>query len=193
MFETKCISLLIDCTHCVSIKWTHSTDTLHAYFYYIWFLFCYLTVFFSLDFRNDTALGQSLLGNPIFKSFCARLMKIVRLLEPQDLLVTYKTFCTLEVRNNTYLMQCVLKMIGAHLNNMTIGQLTFLNFLLYKQRHNPLVDGLRLALPLVLQVQIDQQLDSNNLKEVVNCLQLSCRSALKPATIQVCTFLLHFC
>lgn len=113
-------------------------------------------------------------------------MKVIRLLEPQEVITAYKTFCALEVRNNTYIMQCILKMLGAHLNNMSLGQLTFLSFLIHRQRHNPLVDGLRLAIPLVLQVQIDQQLDSENMKEVVDCLQLCCRATLKPATIQVC-------
>lgn len=145
-----------------------------------------------LFFREDNS-KTDLLENPTFKSFSSRLMKVIRLFEPQEVITAYKTFCSLEVRNNTYIMQCILKMLGAHLNNMTLGQLTFLSFLIHRQRHNPLVDGLRLAIPLVLQVQIDQQLDSDNMKEVVNCLQLCCRATLKPITIQVCKIFSNVC
>lgn len=134
--------------------------------------------------RKDPSLRHNLIENAIFKSFCARLMKIVRLLDAQEIITAYKTLNNLEIRNNTFIMQSILKMIGAHLNNMTLGQLTFINYILQKQRHNSLVDGLRLAIPLVLQVQIDQQLDSDNLREVVNCLFLGCGASLKPATIQ---------
>lgn len=131
------------------------------------------------DFRN-----VDLLENKIFQNLCSQLMKMVRLLEPNEVVSVYKTLSTIGIRNNTYVMQSVLKMIGAHLNNMSLGQLTFLNFLLSKQKPNSLVDGLKLALPLVLQVQIEQQLDSNNVNEIVDCLRLACRSRMKSSTIE---------
>uniref|UniRef100_A0A2L2YF31 FAST kinase domain-containing protein 2 n=1 Tax=Parasteatoda tepidariorum TaxID=114398 RepID=A0A2L2YF31_PARTP len=127
---------------------------------------------------------QNLMENEIFQGLCSRLMKSVRLLGPQDIITVYKTLSSIGVRNNTYVMQSILKMMGAQLNHMSLGQLIFLHFLLSRQRANSLVDGLKLALPLVLQVQIEQQLDSDNLDEVVNCLQLACRSRLKPSIIE---------
>lgn len=127
--------------------------------------------------------------NQVFQSVCSRLMKIVRLLDSQELISVYKVLSTLGIRNNSYVMAAILKMIGGHLNNMSLGQITFLSFLLSKQRHHPLVDGLKLALPLVLQVQIEQQLDSDNMTQVADCLQMACRARLKPATIQVSGFL----
>ncbi|KAF8797122.1 hypothetical protein HNY73_001425 [Argiope bruennichi] len=129
----------------------------------------------------DTTL---LLENKIFQALCTRIMKIIRVMESQDLITIYKVLSFLKVRNNTYVMQSVLKMLGSHLNDMSLGQLVFLNFLLAKQKHNALVDGLRLALPLVLQVQIEQQLDSDNMTQVSECFQLACRSKLKPAVIE---------
>lgn len=134
--------------------------------------------------KDDIAMANSLLENISFQSLCSRLMKVIRLFDPQEVISTYKVLCEIKIASNTYVMQCVLKMLGAHMNNMTLGQLTFLNFLLHKQRHNSLVDGLKLALPLVLQVQIDQQLDSDNITEVVKCLQISCRARLKTATLE---------
>ncbi|CAL1288094.1 unnamed protein product [Larinioides sclopetarius] len=128
--------------------------------------------------------SRLLLDNRIFQALCTRIMKIIRVLESQDLITIYKVLSFLGVRNNTYVMQSILKMLGSHLNDMSLGQLVFLNFLLAKQKHNALVDGLRLALPLVLQVQVEQQLDSDNMTQVTECFQLACRSKLKPAVIE---------
>ncbi|GFU16162.1 helitron_like_N domain-containing protein [Nephila pilipes] len=128
--------------------------------------------------------SQHLLENTTFQSICSRLMKIIRILDSQELITVYKILSNYGVRNNTYVMQSTLKMLGAHLNDMSLGQLTFLHFLLSKQKHNPLVDGLRLALPLVLQVQIEQQLDTDNMTQVIDCLQLACRSKLKLTVIE---------
>lgn len=125
------------------------------------------------------------MDNQVFQALCSRLMKIVRVLDSQDLITSYKVLSSLGIRNSSYVMASILKMLGGHLNNMSLGQITFLNYILSKQRHHPLVDGLRLALPLVLQVQIEQQLDSDNMTQVADCLQLASRSRLKPATIQV--------
>ncbi|XP_035215698.1 uncharacterized protein LOC118189231 [Stegodyphus dumicola] len=133
---------------------------------------------------ENTSVHQSLIQNKTFQALCTRLMRTVRFLEPQELITVYKCLALLNIRNNTFVMQAVLKMIGARLNDMTLNQLTFVSFLLSRQKHNSLVDGLRLALPLVLQVQIDQQLDSENMTEVTDCLQLACKSKLKPATIE---------
>ncbi|KFM59698.1 FAST kinase domain-containing protein 2, partial [Stegodyphus mimosarum] len=133
---------------------------------------------------ENTSVHQSLIENKMFQGLCIRLMRTVRFLEPQELISVYKCLVLLNIRNNTFVMQAVLKMIGTRLNEMNLNQLTFVNFLLSRQKHNPLVDGLRLALPLVLQVQIDQQLDSENMTEVTDCLQLACKSKLKPATIE---------
>ncbi|GFX03583.1 helitron_like_N domain-containing protein [Trichonephila clavipes] len=127
---------------------------------------------------------RQLLENVTFQAICSRLMKIIRILDSQDLISVFKVLSTFGVRNNTYVMQAILKMIGSHLNDMNLGQLTFLHFLLSKQKHNPLVDGLRLALPLVLQVQIEQQLDTDNMTQVIECLQLACRSKLKTTVIE---------
>ncbi|KAG8182043.1 hypothetical protein JTE90_013973 [Oedothorax gibbosus] len=127
---------------------------------------------------------EELMENQVFQALCSRLMKIVRVLDTQELITSYKVLSNLGIRSSSYVVSSILKMLGAHLNNMSLGQITFLSYMLSKQRHHPLVDGLRLALPLVLQVQIEQQLDSDNMTQVADCLQLACRSRLKPATIQ---------
>ncbi|XP_054713076.1 LOW QUALITY PROTEIN: uncharacterized protein LOC129222588 [Uloborus diversus] len=134
--------------------------------------------------KNNSELGPQLLQDHTFQALCTRLMKTVRFMDTFEIITIYKTLTALDVRSNTYVMKCVLKMIGSQLNDMTLNQLTFLNYLLSKQGPNSLVDGLKLALPLVLQVQIDQQLDSDDMNEVVDCLQIACKSRLKPATIQ---------
>lgn len=112
-------------------------------------------------------------------------MKRARYLDHQGVLNVFKTLTRLHVTCNTYVMQAMLKMLCSQVNNMSLNELTFLSFLLHKHGRNALVDSLKLAIPLVLQVQIDQQLDSENLNEAISCLKLACKAKLKPATVEV--------
>ncbi|GIX84235.1 helitron_like_N domain-containing protein [Caerostris darwini] len=128
--------------------------------------------------------SHALLENEIFQAICTRIMKLIRVFDPRELINVYKVLTFFEVPNNTYVMQSVLRMLSKYLNDLSISQLVFLNFLLMKQKHNSLVDGLRMAIPLVLQVQIEHQIDTENMPEVVNCLQIACKSRLKPAVVQ---------
>lgn len=147
------------------------------------------------DVINDSAKAKRHLGktdevlstlpdNEKFQALCNHTLDRIRYMEPAGVLTVFKTLTALGIRNNTYIMQALLKMICSQVNELSLTELTFLNFLLSRQKSNPAVDGLKMALPLVLQVQVESQLDSDNVHEVVNCLKLCSQARMKPATIQ---------
>lgn len=134
--------------------------------------------------QDKVGILSTLPENEVFQALCNRTLNRVRYMEPANIISVFKTLAQLGVRNNTYIMQALLKMICSQVNELSLSELTFLNFLLSRQKPGPAVDGLKMALPLVLQVQVENQLDSDNVQEVVNCFRVCSQAQMKPTTIQ---------
>lgn len=73
----------------------------------------------------------------------------------------------LGVSVNSNIMQIQLQLISKLVNDMSLQQITFLQFLLKDLPSCPLVSALKLALPIVFETQIKYKLDNN----VLSCLE----------------------
>jgi hypothetical protein len=58
-------------------------------------------------------------------------------------------------------MQMLLQLISKMINDMSLQQITFLHFLLKELSSCPLVDALKLALPIVFETQVQYKLEDN--------------------------------
>jgi len=58
-------------------------------------------------------------------------------------------------------MQMMLQLISKMINDMSLQQITFLHFLLKELPSCPLVDALKLALPIVFETQVQYKLEDN--------------------------------
>lgn len=72
-----------------------------------------------------------------------------------------KYLCYLEVSVNSNIMQIMLQLISKMMNDLSLNQITFLHFLLKELTSCPLVDALKLALPIVFETQVQYKLEDN--------------------------------
>ena len=103
---------------------------------------------------SSTFSTQQLLSHPDFERLCAKLKQHAGIIDEKDAIVALKTFTYLGVPSTTTIYQIVLQLVRHNINNMTLNEIIFLEFLLAKVNPNALVDALRIALPIVFQVQL---------------------------------------
>lgn len=64
------------------------------------------------------------------------------------------------------MMQQLLHLLKENINDLTIANLAFLNLLLKQMEPTPLIEALLIAIPIVFDVQISDQIDHENAEEV---------------------------
>lgn len=67
-------------------------------------------------------------------------------------------------------------MISKHVNRLSIQQIIFLNYILSKCSSSPLVEGVKIALPIVFETNIRNQLNYENPKAIASAISYGFRS-----------------
>lgn len=92
---------------------------------------------------------------------CRKIQNYSRNLELNDVMNSVKCLSYLGVSVNSNIMQMLLQLISKMINDMSLQQITFLHFLLKELSSCPLVDALKLALPIVFETQVQYKLEDN--------------------------------
>jgi FAST kinase domain-containing protein 2 len=79
------------------------------------------------------------------------------------------------VPSKSEIVTVVLTYIKNQINELTLGHIVFLEFLLRKYDTTPLTDALRLALPMLFQIQVQYQMDHENLAQLSDLLMFISR------------------
>lgn len=111
-------------------------------------------------FRTNQS-NEELTRRPEFTALCHKIQNNSRNLDLNDLMSSVKCLSYLGVSVNSNIMQMQLQLISKMINDMSLKQITFLHFLLKDLLPCPLVDALKLALPIVFETQIKYKLDDN--------------------------------
>lgn len=114
---------------------------------------------------------DALMNHLGFIKLCNQLRKVApTMTDPGDLVVCLKTLTFCSVPPKSKIIQNLLQLIKARVNDLELQQIIFLNFLLKKLK-SPLADALVIALPIVFQTQLEIQLDVDKLKQMCECLR----------------------
>lgn len=73
--------------------------------------------------------------------------------------------------SNSTIVQVLLQLIRHNVNDLSLQQIIFLDFLLSHHENAPLVEALRMALPMVFEIQFPIKVDKDNLAQLVECFQ----------------------
>jgi FAST kinase domain-containing protein 2 len=92
---------------------------------------------------------------------CHKIQNYSRNLDLNDVMNSVKCLSYLGVSVNSNIMQMLLQLISKMINDMSLQQITFLHFLLKELSSCPLVDALKLALPIVFETQVQYKLEDN--------------------------------
>lgn len=88
-----------------------------------------------------------------------------------------------QVGSETRIVQTILHMIKGKVNELGLQQIIFLNFLL-KKLNGPLVNALKIALPIVFESQLKMQLDLDNVEVMRDCLHYATVVRSSPQTVK---------
>lgn len=102
-----------------------------------------------------------------FVRLCEVLNRDVRLMKIRDVIETLKILVYFQTQSNSFLIQSLLQMIRASVNEMSLQDIVFVVFLLKKMNITPLRDALLIALPLVFEIQLPTKLDPDDLSLLI--------------------------
>lgn len=102
-----------------------------------------------------------------FIRLCKILNKNIRLMKTNDIIEILKIFIYFKFPSHSILIQSLLQMIRTTINELSLQNIMFLNFLLKKMDSTPLRDALLIALPLVFEAQLPTKLDSQNIANLI--------------------------
>lgn len=102
-----------------------------------------------------------------FIRLCKIVNKDIRLIKTNDIIEILKIFIYFKLPSHSIVIQSLLQMIRTTINEMSLQNIMFLNFLLKKMDSTPLRDALLIALPLVFEAQLPTKLESDNIVNLI--------------------------
>ncbi|KAF6216894.1 hypothetical protein GE061_001244 [Apolygus lucorum] len=118
-----------------------------------------------------------------FRVLCETLKSNVRSLETGEVLDALKTLSYLGVSSDSTLIQILLHTLTKEINNMSLQQLSFFDFLLKEFTSSPIVEALRIALPHVVENNVKTKANKDNLTQLCDLLHYASKRELSTSTI----------
>lgn len=98
------------------------------------------------------------------------LNKNIRSLELNDTIDILKILIFLDVPIKSTISLSLVNLLRHQINDLQLGHIVFLDFLFKKVEQIPLIESIKLALPLLLQIKLNDQLDHENLPQLLDLL-----------------------
>ncbi|CAD7093812.1 unnamed protein product [Hermetia illucens] len=130
-----------------------------------------LKTLFTLQKSGNSSLQTSqIAAHPQFEKLCRDLRRASRSLEINDIIQSLKILSYIGIPANSNIMHILLNLLRKQINDISLAHIVFLDFLLRKLERTPLVEALRMALPMLFQIQLSSQIDHENVPELVELL-----------------------
>ncbi|XP_067132608.1 FAST kinase domain-containing protein 1, mitochondrial-like [Centruroides vittatus] len=126
----------------------------------------------------------------LFLQLCTQTMKRIKHFTIDEVITIYKTLSFFNIPSTTAIMKSLGQMLRHNINELSLGQINFLILLLERQQQTPLVEALLIALPLVLQSQLELQMDPENVSEMISCLKTLTKNKINNSSIEKLTSML---
>lgn len=131
--------------------------------------------------------------HPDFEKICSNLRSQVGSLEPNDVIDALKLMTFLGVPSNSTVVQVLLQMLRHSINQLSLKQIIFSDFLISQQQSTPLGDALKIALPIVFQIQLPMQIDRTNIVQLTEYFQYISKNKMSEETIETIVKALEKC
>lgn len=77
----------------------------------------------------------------------------------------------------------LLHLVRSQINDISLSQIIFLEFLMKKFEPTPLVEAFRIALPMLMQIQLGTKMDHENPGQVTDLLQFASRNTMSEQSV----------
>lgn len=145
-----------------------------------------LTCLFDLSkSRNSSMTKQQIVDSPDFIKLCKRLKSQARVIALYDTIQALKVVSYVGVPANSTIVQVLLQLIRHGINDLSLHQIVFLDFLMRNFDRNPLVDALKIAFPLVFEAQLSLKIARDDATSLAELLQYACKKSLSDSSVNI--------
>lgn len=135
---------------------------------------------FSLQRNGYNSVHPSqLIRHSGFENMCNILKYKAQRMEVNDLFECLKVLTFFGVQSDSLTTQRVLDLIRDQINDLSLNHLVFLSFLINKMHKTPLTEALKIAIPIVFNLNISLKLDHNNTTELCELMHFISISPIK--------------
>ncbi|KAJ4447952.1 hypothetical protein ANN_09962, partial [Periplaneta americana] len=128
---------------------------------------------------------KQIVKNPDFIKLCKRLKSQVRAISLNDAIEALKIVSYIGVPGNSTIVQVLLQLVRQGVNDLSLQHIVFLEFIMKNFERSPLVDALRIALPLVFDAQLSLKIDRENVTSLATLLQYACEKPVSDNSINI--------
>ncbi|KAF5308173.1 hypothetical protein FQR65_LT06353 [Abscondita terminalis] len=133
------------------------------------------SLFALQKYGSSNVSTRDILKNPNFEKLCHHLKTQAGLIELNETIEALKVISYVGVSPNSTIALTLLQLIRYNINDLSLQQLIFLDFLLKQFKSSPLVDALLIAIPIVFEVHLPMHMDRGNVISLVEYLQFVSR------------------
>ncbi|XP_031625241.1 uncharacterized protein LOC116341948 [Contarinia nasturtii] len=122
--------------------------------------------------NKDTVKCDFITSHPRFEQLCRRLKRCSTMFTPDELVKSFRYLCSLDVPTNSEISLILLNLIRHEINHISVDMIIYLDYILSQTEcRSELQRAIQTALPIVLDLQIPQQIDKHStVKELVSIL-----------------------
>lgn len=129
---------------------------------------------------------KHILKNPDFENLCRNLKSVSRTLDVNDVIEAVKILNFVGVPPNSEICMTMLHLVRTQINDINLSQIIFLEFLMKRFQSTPLVDAFRIALPMLMQIQLGAKMDHENTAQLTDLLQFAaCNPMSEQCTMNI--------
>lgn len=132
-----------------------------------------------------TLTNEQIVNNPDFIKLCRRLKSQARSITINDTIQALKTISFVGVPASSTIIQVLLQLVRQGVNDLSLQQIIFLEFMMRNFDRNPLVDALRIAFPLVFEAQLSLKMDRDDVTSLAELLQYACKKHLSDSSVNI--------
>ncbi|XP_059622109.1 uncharacterized protein LOC132265436 isoform X2 [Phlebotomus argentipes] len=144
-----------------------------------------LKTLFVLQKNGNSRLStDEILRHPEFETLCRALRRHVRNLDLNDAIDALKVMVFLKVPTKSEIIHILLNLVRHQINDIELGQIVFLDFLLDRCDKTPIVEAFRMALPMLFQINVGSKLDHENVPQLAELLSFAVRHDCSDKSIQ---------
>ncbi|XP_033608909.1 uncharacterized protein LOC111868360 isoform X2 [Cryptotermes secundus] len=129
--------------------------------------------------------NEQIVNSPDFIKLCKRLKSQARGITLNDTIQALKTVSFVGVPASSTIIQVLLQLIRQGVNDLSLHQIIFLEFMMRNFDRNPLVDALRIAFPLVFEAQLSLKMAQDDVTSLAELLQYACKKPLSDSSINI--------
>lgn len=137
---------------------------------------------------------KKLLRHPDFEKLCNKLRSHIGVIDINETIDSLKVLCFIHVPCQSTIVQALLQVLRHNVNELELSEIIFVTYL-FKQfdGSTPLIEALKIALPIVFEIQLQTKMDKSNIAQIAEYLHYAERENLSNKCIEtiVAAAMLH--